>query len=164
MTLPSPVVGSLETILVVDDNEDVLNVVLAILRAAGFKLLSCGSGAEALELASATSGKIDLLLADIDMPQMSGPVLGEELKKTRPDLHVMLMSGGSEGSLLVLNYGWAFIEKPFVRGKLVEMITSVLHSPDRSQPGGKEFDSRKDEGMTEAHLASGRPPVAALQT
>jgi hypothetical protein len=45
---------------------------------------------------------------------------------------------------LVLNYGWAFIQKPFVPVKLVQMITDVLHSPNRSQPGGQEFDSRKD--------------------
>jgi DNA-binding NtrC family response regulator len=75
---------------------------------------------------------------------MSGPDLGETLKKARPDMHVMLMSGGVSGNLLVLNYGWAFIQKPFVSAKLVKMITEVLHSADRSQLGGQEFDSRKD--------------------
>jgi DNA-binding NtrC family response regulator len=80
------------------------------------------------------------------MPQISGPDLGLLLKKTRPDLHVMLMSGGDNGNLLVLNYGWAFVQKPFVAAKLVQMITDVLRSPDRSQPGGQEFDSRKDKG------------------
>lgn len=76
---------------------------------------------------------------------MSGPALGVVLKALWPDIRVMLMSGGKgDGALLVLNYGWAFIEKPFVVKKLVQMINDVLHSPDRSQPGGKEFDSRKD--------------------
>jgi len=56
----------------------------------------------------------------------------------------MLMSGGRDGSLLVLNYGWAYIQKPFVGTKLIQMVTDVLHSPDRSQSGGHEFDSRKD--------------------
>ena len=91
-----------------------------------------------------TEGQIDLLLSDVDMPLMSGPDLGEALKKARPNMHVMLMSGGSNGNLLVLNYGWAFIQKPFVSTKLVQMVTDVLHSPDRSQVGGQEFDSRKD--------------------
>ena len=59
---------------------------------------------------------------------MSGPDLGEALKKSRPDIHVMLMSGGAKGNLLVLNYGWAFIQKPFVPVKLVQMVTDVLHS------------------------------------
>jgi DNA-binding NtrC family response regulator len=75
---------------------------------------------------------------------MSGPDLGEKLKKTRLDMHVMLMSGGATGNLLVLNYGWAYIQKPFVPAKLVQMVTEVLHSRDRSQLGGQEFDSRKD--------------------
>jgi DNA-binding NtrC family response regulator len=78
------------------------------------------------------------------MPEISGPDLGEAMKKQRPDMHVMLMSGGDNGNLLVLNYGWAYIQKPFVPTKLVKMILSVLHSPDRSQPGGQAFDSRED--------------------
>ena len=65
---------------------------------------------------------------------------------------MMLMSGGWNGNLLVLNYGWAFIQKPFVAVKLVQMINGVLHSPDRSQPGGQEFDTRKDHrGKDESH-------------
>ena len=82
--------------------------------------------------------------SDLDMVPMSGPDLGQTLKKARPDLRVMLMSGGAEGNLLVLNYGWAFIQKPLVPVKLVQMVTDVLHSPNRSQPGGQEFDRRKD--------------------
>ena len=136
--------GTLETILVVDDNAEVLNVVVAILKSANFRVFSAASGPDAVELAEKTDERIDLLLSDVDMPQMTGPDLGETLKKTRPNIHVMLMSGGAKGSLLVLNYGWAFIQKPFVAAKLVEMVTDVLHSEDRSQLGGQEFDSRKD--------------------
>jgi DNA-binding NtrC family response regulator len=135
---------TLETILVVDDNAAVLKVVVEILRNAQFQVLSACDGADAVEVANKTEGRIDLLLSDVDMPLMSGPDLGLVLKKTRPDLRVMLMSGGANGNLLVLNYGWAFIEKPFVSAKLVRMIAEVLHSPDRSQFGGHEFDTRKD--------------------
>src|SRR5580693_10786289 len=136
--------SALATILVVDDTEIVLNTVVAFLERANYRVLSADSGANAIKLAEQTEGPIDLLLSDVDMPQMSGPNLGETLKKTRPSMHVMLMSGGSNGNLLVLNYGWAFIEKPFVGSKLVEMVKDVLNSPNRSQPGGQEFDSRKD--------------------
>jgi DNA-binding NtrC family response regulator len=121
-TLP----GTLETILVVDDNEFVLQTVVTILKRANFNVLFASSGAIALKLAEETAGTIHLLLSDVDMPGMSGPGLGETLKKSRPDMHVMLMSGGTNGNLLVLNYGWAFIQKPFVQEKLVRMITSVL--------------------------------------
>ena len=137
-----------ETILVVDDDELVLKVVVAILKEARFRVLSACNGSKAIHLAGKHHGVIDLLLSDVDMPAMSGPDLGEALKVTRPDMHVMLMSGGDNGNLLVLNYGWAYIQKPFVRTKLVEMVTHVLNSPNRSQPGGQEFDSRKDVAKT----------------
>ena len=136
--------GTFETILVVDDHESVLNSVVAVLEHANFRVLSADSGANAIKLAGKTDGRIDLLLSDVDKPNMSGPDLGEALKKARPDIHVMLMSGGANGNLLVLNYGWAFIQKPFIASKLVEMVTEVLHSEDRSQLGGQSFDSRKD--------------------
>ena len=55
-------------------------------------------------------------------PEISGPHLGDALKDARPDIHVMFMSGYMGGELLVLNYGWAFIDKPFVSKKLVEMV------------------------------------------
>ncbi len=142
--MPSTVTQKLETILVVDDNPEVLYLVARILYMADFLVLSAVDGANAIAVAAAAEGRIDLLLSDVDMPEMSGPDLGVALKKTRPDIHVMLMSGGAEGNLLVLNYGWAFIQKPFVAMKLVQMINEVLHSPDRSQQGGQEFDSRID--------------------
>ena len=119
-------------------------MVVAVLETEGFKTFSANSGPSALALADATTERIDLLLSDVDMPQMSGPDLGEALKKARPDMHVMFMSGGVSGALLVLNYGWAFIQKPFIGTRLVQMINEVLHSQNRSQPGGQEFDSRKD--------------------
>jgi two-component system cell cycle sensor histidine kinase/response regulator CckA len=137
---------TLETIMVVDDNELVLELVVAILEAENFRVLSADSGPAALKLAAETTGTIDLLLSDVEMPEMSGPDLGEALKTTRPDIHVMLMSGWVTGSLLVLNYGWAYIQKPFVSVRLVQMINEVLHTPNRSQLGGQEFDSRKDRG------------------
>jgi len=142
--MPDALTITFPTVLVVDDNASVLKVVGEILRHAQFRVLSAHDGADAIELAEKTEGRIDLLLSDVDMPRMSGPDLGLKLKNTRPDLHVMLMSGGESGNLLVLNYGWAFIQKPFVAAKLVQMIMEVLRSPDRSQFGGQEFDSRKD--------------------
>ena len=142
--MPGSLNGTPETILVVDDNEAVRKAVVAILKRARFHVLWAENAPDAIRLAKETAGSIDLLLSDVDMPLMSGPDLGQELKKARPDMHVMLMSGGASGNLLVLNYGWAFIQKPFLPVKLVRMVGEVLHSQDRSQPGGQEFDSRKD--------------------
>ena len=143
--MPDSLRETLETILVVDDQEVVRKVVVEVLEQANFLVLTADSGVTAIKLAQETSQTIDLLLSDVNMPGMSGPDLGEILKKARPNMHVMLMSGGADGTLLVLNYGWAFIQKPFVPARLVQMITKVLHSPNRSQPGGQEFDSSVDD-------------------
>jgi DNA-binding NtrC family response regulator len=132
----------LETILVVDDNNIVLLTVVTLLKSADFRVLQAQNAQDALRVASEYSGKIDLLLSDIEMPGMNGPDLGKVLKKARPDVRVMLMSGYADGDLLVLNYGWAFIRKPFVRKRLVEMVNSVLHTPDRSQTSDA-FDVRE---------------------
>ena len=84
----------MQTILVVDDDPSVLDLVVEILRRQGFHVLSAKCAADAIQLAGANEQRIDLLLSDIEMPAMSGPDLGQLLKKSRPDLHVMLMSGG----------------------------------------------------------------------
>jgi two-component system, cell cycle sensor histidine kinase and response regulator CckA len=83
----------LETILVVDANADVLDFVGALLKRANFHVLHADSGGNALKLAADYAGRIDLLLSELQMPEMSGPDLGEALKTTRPGTHVMLMSG-----------------------------------------------------------------------
>jgi len=107
-------------------------------------VISADSGPNAVALAAKTKGRINLLLTDWDMPEMSGIALGQTLKLLRPDIHVMQMSGGAHDTMMVLNYGWAFLQKPVVAQKLVEMINDVLHNPDRSQLGGESFDSRLD--------------------
>src|SRR6185369_8969466 len=92
-----------DTILVVDNDSTVLKTIVAILEDANFIVLSADGAVSALKLARETPGKIHMLLSAVDMPLMSGPDLGEQLKVSRPDLHVMLMSGGGNGNLLVLN-------------------------------------------------------------
>src|ERR1700684_2478904 len=125
--------GNGETILVVDDTEILRDFVVVTLKGANFNVISANSGPNAVALAAKTKGRIDLLLTDWDMPEMSGVALGQTLKLLRPDLHVLQMSGGAPDTMLVLNYGWAFLQKPFVAKKLVEMINEVLHNRDRSQ-------------------------------
>jgi two-component system cell cycle sensor histidine kinase/response regulator CckA len=135
----------LETILVVDDTNIVLESIVAVLKNAKYNVLQADSGQNALAVAAEHVGPIDLLLSDVKMPGMSGPDLGAQMKQTRSDLHVMFMSSFPGGDLLVLNYGWAFIDKPFVAAKLLEMVDVVLHSPDKSQ-GSHQYDTRIESG------------------
>jgi two-component system cell cycle sensor histidine kinase/response regulator CckA len=130
----------IETILVVEDNELILQTVVSILVTTNFRVLSANNGADGIKLAEKTEGNIDLLLSGVDMPLMSGPYLAEIIKEARPAISVMLMSGEANGNLLILNYGWACIRKPFLPVKLVQIIKDVLRSKNRSQLDGHEFD------------------------
>jgi PleD family two-component response regulator len=79
--MPGSLKKTLETVLVVDDNKEVLKIVVRVLEDAHFHVLTAGNGAEALRVASETDEKIHLVLSDVDMPQMSGPHLGQLLRK-----------------------------------------------------------------------------------
>ena len=136
-----PEKNTLETILMVEDDQPVRELVRRILERAGFCLLVAGSGAQAIQIESITQGPIHLLLSDVKMPDMSGPEVGHILKKRRPDMRVMLMSGYPDGDMLFLNYGWHFIEKPFLPAKLIERVNDILHTPERSQ-SDDHFDTR----------------------
>ena len=142
-----------KTILVVDSDQSVREAVVSILERANFRVLSASSGVDAINLAEEMAGEIHLLLSEVGVP-MSGPDLGQALKLTRPDIHVMLMFGQENGNLLVLNYGWAYIHKPLIATKLVQMIKDVLHSADRSQLGGQEFESSKDTSDKDVNPAA----------
>ena len=156
-----------ETILVVDDIKEVLDVVTQILKTAHYNVLQAVSGADALTVASNHVGPIDLLLSDVKMPLMSGPELGDAIHIARPDTRVMFMSGFPGGFLLVLNYGWAFIEKPFVPAKLIDMVRNVLDKPNRSQ-GNHQFNllenirrkrSQINNGTSGGDQETEEPPV-----
>jgi DNA-binding NtrC family response regulator len=136
-----PEKNSLETILVVEENATVLEAVREILERAGFCVLSARNSAQAIQAESVTRGTIHLLLSDVMMPDMSGPVIAHLLKKHRPEMRVMLMSGYPDGDMLFLNHGWHFIEKPFLSAQLVARVNDVLHTAERSQ-GDDHFDNR----------------------
>ena len=138
--MESPFKETQKTILVVEDTALVLNTVRMILEKAKFTVLAAGSAAEGIRLAASTKN-IHLLLSDVMMPDMSGPDLALKLKKLRPEMRVILMSGYPGGGMLVLNYGWYFIQKPFVAVQLVAKINEVLNEEMRDQ-GTDHFDTR----------------------
>ena len=150
--MDSPLKAPRKTILVVEDTALVLKTVRMILERAKFTVLAAGSASEAMRLAECSA--IDLLLSDVMMPDMSGPDLAQKLKKLRPEMRVMLMSGYPDGAMLVLNYGWHFIEKPFVAVQLVAKINEVLAEEMRDQ-GTDHFDTRKESELSHpAHSGS----------
>jgi PAS domain S-box-containing protein len=88
-----------ETVLVVEDQAEVLRLVSRALTPQGYRVLSCGSANEALEMAHAFEGPIHLLLTDVVMPGMGGAELAVKLRRARPETRVLYMSGYTDGRL-----------------------------------------------------------------
>lgn len=130
-----------ETVLVVEDDADILRMVQIILEEAGFEVLAANSAKQAIRVEAQFSRTIQLLLSDVMMPDMCGPDLAKVLKQRRPEMRVMLMSGYANGAMLVLNHGWHFIQKPFLPAALLGGVTDVLHTTVRDQ-GTDHFDPR----------------------
>ena len=124
------------TILVVDDDSNLLEALREILQAHGYEVLKAISGAEALQAAQAHSGPIALLLADVVMPGLNGPDVAHRLRSTRPDMKVLFMSGFTNDvvSSRGMNPGDPFLVKPFGPDALVRKVQDILRSPFARRP------------------------------
>ncbi len=95
------------------------------LRRQGYDVLQASSGAEALEVIAAATKTINLVVSDVIMPEMDGPTLLKELRRTRPDLKFIFMSGYPDDAFkntLDPNTEFAFLQKPF---SLMQLATKV---------------------------------------
>jgi CheY-like chemotaxis protein len=120
-----------ETILVVDDEDTVRSFAAEILCRLGYQVLCASSGMDALALASQPDQRIDLLLSDVEMPEMTGPELVEVMEYLVPDLKVLYISGFSSDPQL---QEWAearraFLQKPFSSAQLSQKVWEVLSLP-----------------------------------
>ena len=114
-----------ETVLVVEDETSVRNLIASALKNDGYDLLLAGSAEEAMSIADTLDAPIDLLLTDAILPGRSGVELVEELTKRRPGLRVLLMSGYTEETLS-MGSGMALLQKPFTPRELRERIREAL--------------------------------------
>ncbi|MGD0499605.1 MAG: PAS domain S-box protein [Bryobacteraceae bacterium] len=118
-----------ETVLVVEDRDDVRRLAVAILRQYGYRLLEAGSGAEALEIAAGFSEPIDLLVSDVVMPGMSGHELAARLAALRPSVKVLYISGYAAAAVITqgtLDPEAAYLAKPFTARQLTSKVREVL--------------------------------------
>jgi CheY-like chemotaxis protein len=132
---PTPVtvaaiIGS-ETILVVEDDEGVRQLVSAVLKRGGYEVLLAHEGNEALRICAEHESKVGLILTDLVMPGMSGPALLKSLRNIDPGIRVLCMSGYSSDALA--GHGTPdpripFIHKPFTAPDLILKIREVLKS------------------------------------
>jgi PAS domain S-box-containing protein len=118
-----------ESILLVEDDDHVRNLVLSILGRKGYKVLTAESGEQALEIMASLPDSIDLLLTDVVMPGINGKELYDQISPLCPEMKVIYMSGYS-GEVIaargVMDESVNFIQKPFSVQALAAKIRSVL--------------------------------------
>lgn len=121
------------TILLVDDDPPIRQLVRRALEERGFVLLEARNGEEALQLAGERRSPIDLLMTDIVLPHMDGFTLSRRFAVLHPDTKVLFMSGYAGDSVAVRvglkESGQHFLLKPFTKDQLNQKITAVLESP-----------------------------------
>jgi two-component system cell cycle sensor histidine kinase/response regulator CckA len=128
MAAPDDHPGGNETLLIAEDETAVRNLVASALRRGGYRLLVASSAEEALGLADAHDGRIDLLLTDAIMPGKSGLELANLMVARRPGLPVIVMSGYTEENLAIsgLTEPVSLLQKPFTPRSLCRRIREVL--------------------------------------
>ena len=117
------------TILVVDDEGFLVDILFEVLDSHGYSVLTATSGQEALQIAKKTES-IDLLLTDLIMNPMNGMALAEQLKQTNPQIKVLFMSGYTQDYIRdkLGIHGVPFLVKPVSADDLLEKIPQVLES------------------------------------
>jgi two-component system, cell cycle sensor histidine kinase and response regulator CckA len=116
-----------ETVLLVDDDEEVRAMIGYVLRSAGYTVLEAGDGAEAVHIGRTHAGSLRLLLADLNAPRMSGEQLAEALTAVSPGLKILYISGASEAVPALPEFGArAVLQKPFTPAALAREVRALL--------------------------------------
>jgi two-component system cell cycle sensor histidine kinase/response regulator CckA len=118
------------TVLVVDDDDSVRKVVVTALRQSGFHVLDASSSAEAFLRCELHPANIDLLLSDLTLAGVPGPVLAARLRRQYPRMRVLIMSGSVPDAASRVG-GEATIAKPFSIEELLSAVRDALASPER---------------------------------
>jgi DNA-binding NtrC family response regulator len=134
MTSASPPNGSAPTILAVDDDPGVLRLLEATLSRAGYRVLTADGGWSAIRVYENSAEPIHLLLTDVIMPDLTGPVLAERLRTRQPDLQVLFISGFHDADLVqrfVTGRGFTLLPKPFTPDGLLRVVEESLNPAKR---------------------------------
>jgi two-component system cell cycle sensor histidine kinase/response regulator CckA len=123
-----------ETILLVEDEAVVRDLVCEILKESGYVVVSANSGTDAMKITAEHINPVDLLITDVVMPEMSGPELANTLRRARGDMRVLYMSGYTDDAVLVrqgLPENSAFIRKPYTPQQFLQKVRETLDAAPR---------------------------------
>ena len=157
MEIPPP---QTDTVLVVEDEEIVRELVCHVLSAQGYDVICAPNGAEALELSQLHAGEIRLVITDVVMPQIGGIELARKILILRPEIKVLYVSGYSENDMSeqgILSSELEFLEKPFTPQALTRKVRELLKPAslgDTSVPDDDAAGRRQRRAEREKHVAS----------
>lgn len=130
-----------ETVLVVEDDDMVRNLVRETLERDGYTVIDANSPVEARRASDNYNGTIHLLITDVIMPKTNGRELAEQLTKRRPNMKVLYMSGYTDSAIAssgVLEKEKAFLEKPFTPVSLTSKVRDILENQNVTRKMGGE--------------------------
>jgi DNA-binding response OmpR family regulator len=131
LTPPASLRGS-ETILVVEDDEMIRNLVQKVLRANGYTVLVAANGGDAERVSGQHEGPIHLLMTDVVLPGLNGREVARRVVAARAGIRVLYLSGYTDDAIVhhgVLESGVEFLQKPFTPAVLGRKVREVLDSP-----------------------------------
>jgi CheY-like chemotaxis protein len=129
----APGIPGSETVLLVEDQDAVRELIGRMLKNRGYRVLHAADGPTAIGLAAEHPGAIHLLITDVIMPRMNGRALADALRRSRPEMKVLYVSGYPEdiiGRQGVLDPGVAYLAKPFSEHSLVSKVREALAGED----------------------------------
>jgi PAS domain S-box-containing protein len=144
--IPVPASGS-ETILFVEDEQSVRELVREYLSARGYSVLEASDGIQALDIAAGHPGAIQLLITDVVMPRLSGRELASQVATARRNLKVLYISGYTDDSIFrhgVLEGGMEFLQKPFNLRALAQKIREILDGETAAPALRGHYESERD--------------------
>lgn len=124
-----------ETVLVVEDDGEVRKLICEILRVRGYQVLESTKGDEAIGIARTFTGPLELVVADVILPEMSGPEIVRQVREARPGIRALFISGYTDEAVLrhgMVEPGVTFLSKPFVPEDLARKVREVLSAKSAS--------------------------------
>jgi two-component system cell cycle sensor histidine kinase/response regulator CckA len=125
-------------VLVVDDEPDILRLLQSILTEEGYEVIATKGSDSAIKAFGRLARRPDLLLVDVVMPGMSGPMLVDHLRQTEPNLNVLFMSGYDDRHVVqryVVDKGFRLISKPFTAKSLRLAIDEIIKDSESARRG-----------------------------